>query len=48
MTLLTGDQEFNSPKTLAAFGLGLTLFLVTLTLNIIAQRIVQTYREQYD
>ena len=48
VTLLTGDQEFNSPKTLAAFGLGLTLFLVTLTLNIIAQRIVQTYREQYD
>ena len=48
VTLLTGDQEFNSPKTLAAFGLGLTLFLVTLALNIIAQRIVQTYREQYD
>jgi phosphate transport system permease protein len=48
VTLLTGDQEFNSPKTLAAFGLGLTLFLVTLVLNIVAQRIVQTYREQYD
>ena len=48
VTLLTGDQEFNSPKTLAAFGLGLTLFLVTLALNVIAQRIVQTYREQYD
>jgi phosphate transport system permease protein len=48
VTLLTGDQEFNSPKTLAAFGLGLTLFLVTLALNIVAQRIVQTYREQYD
>ena len=48
VTLLTGDQEFDSPKTLAAFGLGLTLFLVTLVLNIIAQRIVQTYREQYD
>ena len=48
VTLLTGDQEFNSPKTLAAFGLGLTLFLVTLLLNIIAQRIVQTYRQQYD
>jgi len=48
VTLLTGDQEFNSPKTLAAFGLGLTLFLVTLLLNIVAQRIVQTYREQYD
>jgi len=48
VTLLTGDQEFDSPKTLAAFGLGLTLFLVTLMLNIVAQRIVQTYREQYD
>ncbi len=48
VTLLTGDQEFNSPKTLAAFGLGLTLFLVTLLLNIVAQRIVQKYREQYD
>jgi phosphate transport system permease protein len=48
VTLLTGDQEFNSTKTLAAFGLGLTLFLVTLALNIVAQRIVQTYRQQYD
>lgn len=48
VTLLTGDQEFNSPKTLSAFGLGLTLFLVTLALNIIAQRIVQKYRQQYD
>ena len=48
VTLLTGDQEFDSPKTLSAFGLGLTLFVVTLTLNIIALRIVQKYREQYD
>lgn len=48
VTLLTGDQEFDSPKTLAAFGLGLTLFLVTLTLNVVALRIVQKYREQYD
>jgi len=48
VTLLTGDQEFNSPKTLAAFGLGLTLFVVTLGLNIVAQRIVQAYRQQYD
>jgi phosphate transport system permease protein len=48
VTLLTGDQEFDSPKTLAAFGLGLTLFLVTLALNILALRIVQRYREQYD
>ena len=48
VTLLTGDQEFDSPKTLSAFGLGLTLFAVTLLLNIIALRIVQKYREQYD
>ena len=48
VTLLVGDQEFDSPRTLSAFGLGLTLFLVTLALNIIAHRIVQTYREQYD
>ena len=48
VTLLTGDQEFDSPKTLAAFGLGLTLFLVTLALNIVALRIVQRFREQYD
>jgi phosphate transport system permease protein len=48
VTLLTGDQEFDSPKTLSAFGLGLTLFVVTLLLNIVALRIVQKYREQYD
>lgn len=48
VTLLTGDQEFDSPKTLSAFGLGLTLFAVTLLLNIVALRIVQKYREQYD
>lgn len=48
VTLLTGDQEFDSPKTLAAFGLGLTLFVITLILNIVALRIVQRYREQYD
>jgi phosphate transport system permease protein len=47
-TLLVGDQEFNSPKTLAAFGLGLVLFLVTLTLNVIALKVVQKYREKYD
>lgn len=48
VTLLTGDQEFDSPKTLAAFGLGLALFIVTFALNIIALRVVQKYREQYD
>ena len=48
VTLLTGDQEFDSPKTLAAFGLGLTLFVVTLGLNVLSQAIVRKYREQYD
>jgi phosphate transport system permease protein len=48
VTLLTGDQEFNSPKTLAAFALGLTLFCFTLLLNVLAQIIVKKYREQYD
>lgn len=47
-TLLTGDQEFDSPKTLAAFGLGFVLFIITLTLNMIALRVVKKYREQYD
>nr|CRH05060.1 Phosphate ABC transporter, permease protein PstC [Candidatus Magnetococcus massalia] len=48
VTLLVGDQEFDSAKTLAAFALGLTLFTVTLILNFIALRVVQKYREQYD
>jgi len=48
VTLLTGDQEFDSPKTLAAFALGLMLFTVTLLLNIFALHIVKKYREQYE
>jgi phosphate transport system permease protein len=48
VTLLVGDQEFDSPKTLAAFALGLILFLVTLCLNVIALRVVRKYREQYE
>jgi phosphate transport system permease protein len=48
VTLLVGDQEFDSPKTLAAFALGLVLFLVTLALNVIALRVVRRYREQYE
>lgn len=47
-TLLVGDQEFDSPKTLSAFALGLMLFLVTLMLNMVALRVVKKYREQYD
>jgi phosphate transport system permease protein len=46
VTLLVGDSEFDSPKTLAAFALGLVLFLVTLALNIVALRVVRKYREQ--
>ncbi|MCP5196910.1 MAG: phosphate ABC transporter permease subunit PstC [Gammaproteobacteria bacterium] len=48
VTLLTGDQEFDSAKTLAAFALGLILFLVTLILNIVALTVVRKYREQYE
>lgn len=48
VTLLVGDQEFDSPKTLAAFALGLVLFVVTLALNIFALHIVRKYREQYE
>ena len=48
VTLLVGDQEFDSPKTLAAFALGLLLFIFTLILNIIALKIVRKYREQYE
>jgi phosphate transport system permease protein len=46
--LLTGDQEFDSAKTLAAFALGLILFIVTLILNLVALRVVRKYREAYD
>ena len=46
--LLTGDQEFDSAKTLSAFALGLALFVITLALNIIALGVVKRYREAYD
>ncbi len=48
VTLLVGDQEFDSAKTLAAFALGLLLFSITLLLNVIALKVVQRYRERYD
>lgn len=48
VTLLVGDQEFDSSKTLAAFALGLVLFCVTLCLNIVALSVVNKYREQYE
>ena len=48
VTLLVGDQEFDSPKTLAAFALGLLLFVITLILNIVALYIVRKYREEYE
>ncbi len=48
VTLLTGDQEFDSPKTLAAFALALGLFVITLMLNYVALHIIRKYREQYE
>jgi phosphate transport system permease protein len=48
VTLLVGDQEFDSAKTLAAFALGLVLFIVTLLLNVVALQVVRKYREQYE
>ena len=48
VTLLVGDQEFDSAKTLAAFALGLVLFIVTLSLNVVALNVVRKYREKYD
>jgi len=48
VTLLIGDSSFDEPRTLAAFALGLVLFVVTLILNVIAIRIVKKYREKYE
>jgi phosphate transport system permease protein len=48
VTLLVGDQEFDSPKTLSAFALGFVLFVATLLLNIVALYVMKTYREKYD
>lgn len=45
---LTGDNDFSSPQSLVAFALGLTLFVITLLLNVIALVIVRKYREQYE
>ncbi len=48
VVILIGDQAFGDPKTQAAFALGMTLFLVTLSLNIFALRVVKKYREKYE
>lgn len=48
VSILTGDQEFNTPKTLAAFALGLCLFIMTFILNYIAFRVVQRYRRLHE
>ena len=48
VTLLIGDTSFDNPKTLAAFALGMMLFVVTLIINVFALRIVRKYREAYD
>jgi phosphate transport system permease protein len=48
VAVLTGDQEFDSPKTLSAFALGLTLFVITLILNVVALVVVRKYRDRYE
>ncbi|WP_371055430.1 phosphate ABC transporter permease subunit PstC [Rhodosalinus sp. K401] len=48
VTLLIGDTAFDNPKTLAAFALGMVLFVATLLINVLALRIVRKYREIYD
>ena len=48
VTILVGDQEFESAKTLSAFELALTLIVITLGLNFMALQIVKKYREQYE
>jgi len=48
VSLLTGESEFDSPKTLSAFALGLVLFLVTLVFNLVAITVVKRFREKYE
>lgn len=48
VTLLIGDTSFDNPKTLAAFALGMMLFVITLVINVFALQIVRKYREAYD
>jgi phosphate transport system permease protein len=48
VTLLVGDQEFDSAKTLAAFALGLVLFVTTLAINVVALHVARKYRERYE
>jgi len=48
VTILVGDQEFESAKTLSAFALALTLIIITLGLNFFALNVVKKYREQYE
>jgi phosphate transport system permease protein len=48
VALLTGDQDFGSPHTLAAFALGLVLFITTFVLNYVALSFVKKYREAYE
>ena len=47
-SMLVGDHEFDSAKTLSAFALGFVLFVFTLILNVIALQIAKKYKEQYD
>ncbi len=47
VTLLVGDQEFDSPKTLAAFALALTLFILTFTFNVVALSVIKSYKKKF-
>jgi phosphate transport system permease protein len=48
VSLLTGESEFDSPKTLSAFALGLVLFVITLLFNLVAINVVKRFREKYE
>ncbi|HAE25648.1 MAG TPA: phosphate ABC transporter permease subunit PstC, partial [Hyphomonas adhaerens] len=48
VSLLTGESEFDSPKTLSAFALGLVLFIITLLFNLVAINVVKRFREKYE
>ena len=45
---LTGDQAFDSPETLSAFGLGLVLLVLTLCLNIVSLTVIRKFRQRYE
>jgi phosphate transport system permease protein len=48
VSALTGDQAFDSPETLSAFGLGLALFVITLVLNLVSIMVIRRFRQNYE